>query len=118
MQSNLELLNLTNSINNISSSYVFYGGYGSLKEAEEDIIERKRKIDIGTVITVKNDNTYVWVDENKWVTIGGEDRGEEDNTENTTLEKTTCSNCGAPLKISGHKGNVKCEYCGSTYSWR
>ena len=102
----------------LNGVFTYKGDFVSIEEATKQGIFR-----LGDVIVVGGD-TYVFTDDgfSKASTVENLGYAEfEDDVSipptSATLIEQKCNCCGAPLMVSKYSHSVKCEYCGSVYSW-
>ena len=102
----------------LNGVFTYKGDFVSIEEATKQGIFR-----LGDVIVVGNDS-YVFIDDgfDKLSTVEdlGHDQPDDDVSilsTSATLTEQKCNCCGAPLMVSKYSHSVKCEYCGSVYSW-
>lgn len=95
----------------VTGVYNYKGSFVDVKDAVSSGI-----FDNGDVITV-GDDTYVYI-EGSFEKIGEVSSEEKanDTDDGRSLIEIKCSSCGAPLMIPKYSSDIRCEYCGTTYS--
>lgn len=95
----------------VTGVYNYKGSFIDIKDVVNSGI-----FENGDIITVGGD-IYAYIEGSfeKISEVGSEEVA--DNTDDSrSLIKLKCSSCGAPLMIPKYSSDIKCEYCGTTYS--
>ena len=96
----------------VTGVYYYKGSFINVKDAVNSGI-----FDNGDVISVGND-TYVYTQGSfeKIGEVGYKEIANNIADDGRSLIEIKCSSCGAPLMISKYSSDIRCEYCGTTYS--
>lgn len=99
-------------ITNLNSGFTFRGSYPEISKFVNQGV-----FNLGDVVLCGEDS-YVF-NGDSWVKLAKCDNLSVETEPLPKLTEIKCSCCGAPLPhmTSKHTSMIKCEYCGSIYSW-